>query len=166
MNRKQIILEMSVEDEDIVFANEPVASVSSTTVLNLEGDTLRKYVYNSISSKQIPPVYKLGEHEIGAIISHHCSYRKLRKAALLTIPDVINSGYIISPWRKKLVNGNPSRKPSGMIGAPILIDGVKYLCCLTIKRDSNGTIEPYAITLKDKDGNVVEEEKMNATISI
>lgn len=31
MNRKQIIIEMSVEDEDIVFANKPIASVLTTT---------------------------------------------------------------------------------------------------------------------------------------
>jgi len=52
------------------------------------------------------------------------------------------------------------RRPSGMISAPIMIDGVKYLCNITNKTNLQGRIALYALTLKDGNGNIVESEKM------
>ena len=53
-----------------------------------------------------------------------------------------------------------------MVGAPILIDGTKYLCNISLKKSANGKVRPYALTLKDGNGNIVENEKMDCTLQV
>ena len=43
-----ILYEMSVYNESDVFKMNPVASVSTETTNNLEGEELRRYVYQAI----------------------------------------------------------------------------------------------------------------------
>ena len=141
-------------------------------VTNLEGDELRKYVYEQIKSIPIEnPQNQITESEIGILIRHHCGQRIRKKSALLALPHIINANYITHPWRRKvdkqggILKGKDARQ-SGMISAPILIDGVKYLCNITQKINVDGTIFPYALTLKDADGSIIEGEKMDCTFQV
>jgi len=84
---------------------------------------------------------------------------------MLALPYIVSANLVTAPWRKqvdkkgKLRRGR-DRRPSGMISAPIMIDGVKYLCNITNKTNLQGRIALYALTLKDGNGNIVESEKM------
>ena len=152
--------------ESEVFAQEPVASASTKDVESLEDDKLREYVYNRIGSAG----NTISEHDIGVLIKHHCGNRLRKKTALLTLPYVINANYIIHPWRRQTNNGEiikgKDKRLSGMVGAPILIDGTKYLCNISLKKSANGKVRPYALTLKDGNGNIVENEKMDSTLQV
>ena len=83
----------------------------------------------------------------------------------MALPYIVSANLVTAPWRKqvdkkgKLRKGR-DRRPSGMISAPIMIDGVKYLCNITNKTNLQGRIALYALTLKDGNGNIVESEKM------
>lgn len=145
----------------------PVVSLSSKETEELEDSDLLQYVLSHIQSVQIPSNYRIQSNDIGVVIRHHCGHRKLKKAALLSIPFIMNSNLPTAPWRKKTdSNGRPinpkDKRLSGMMSAPILIDGTKYLCNLSVKKDSQGIISPYAITLKDEGGNIIEKEKMDS----
>lgn len=132
----------------------PIANVDSTAVSNLEGKEYIRFVWNEISSNQINSNYTLSESILRTIYSHHCVDRNLRKAALLALADGLNYGKVIAYCGE---DHNKSQK-TGMIGVPIMIDGVKYLLCVTTMRNRNHVIKPYAITLKDANGNNVEEK--------
>ena len=166
---RNLLLEMAVYSENDVFLMNPVASVSTKVTDKLEGEELRKYVLHNFQSVGIQPNYKIDEHIVGELISHHCGHRQRKKAALLALPYVINANFVTAPWRRRLGDdGQPVRKndkrPSGMISAPILIDGIKCLCSLTLRK-SKGIITPYSLVLKDEDGKIIEGEKMEGTIS-
>ena len=165
MNRC-ILVEMATYEESEIFAQEPVASVSTKDVESLEDDKLREYVYNRIGNVG----NTISEHDIGVLIKHHCGNRLRKKTALLTLPYVINANYIIHPWRRQTNNGEiikgKDKRLSGMVGAPILIDGIKYLCNISLKKSANGKVCPYALTLKDGNGNIVENEKMDSTLQV
>ena len=165
MNRR-ILVEMATYKESEVFAQESVASASTKDVESLEDDKLREYVYNRIGNVG----NTISEHDIGVLIKHHCGNRLRKKTALLTLPYVINANYIIHPWRRQTNNGEiikgKDKRLSGMVGAPILIDGTKYLCNISLKKSANGKVRPYALTLKDGNGNIVENEKMDSTLQV
>lgn len=76
---------------------------------------------------------------------------------MLTIPHIINAQYVIEP----LGRAHNKSQRSGMIAAPILIDGQMYICCLTLLRNTSKKILPYALTLKNELGKIVQEEKVN-----
>ena len=156
---------MAVQDETDVFNMEPVASVTTEITDTIEGKDLRKYVFQIIRPEITNPSYSVTEHDIGVLISHHCGRRRLKKAALLTLPYIINANLVTASWKKKkkdTTKGNKQKdtRPSGMISAPILINGIKYLCNLTVKKNTNKTVTPYALALKDANGKLVETEKM------
>ena len=148
---------MPVVSENEVFAQSPVASVSTESTFNLEGEKLRAFVMGIISQTSIPQNYVLTERELGTIISHHCTGKPLKKAALQTIPQVLKSNNVISPWKRKEGKGIQS----GLVAAPILINGKKYLCCVTLHKNLQKKVTPYAITLKDANGDIVNEEKVH-----
>lgn len=149
-----MLLEMAVYQESDVFAMNPIANVDSAAVSNLEGKEYIRFVWNEISSNQINSKYTLSESILRTIYSHHCVGRNLRKAALLALAEGLNYGKVIASWGE----GHNKSQKTGMIGAPIMIDGVKYLLCVTTMRNRNHVIKPYAITLKDANGNNVEEK--------
>mgnify|MGYP002519205602 CR=1 FL=1 len=157
--KRHLLLEMATYDEKDVFAQNAVASVSTEEVKDLEGNDLTICVYKQIKSIEIPKNYHLQPTDIGTIIKHHCGHRDKKKAALLALPAIINAQYVTQAWRKKTSNGKivrgKDKRPSGMISAPILIDGVKYLCNITQKLALNGDIFPYALALKDENGNLL-----------
>ncbi len=163
---RNLLYEMAVQKEQDVFAMEPVASVTSEVTDTLEGAELRKYVFQIIQPKISNPKYTVTEHDIGVLIRHHCGYRKLKKAALLALPYIINANIVTASWENNVKiddEGNPidgDKRQSGMISAPILIDGVKYLCNLTSKKNGKKKVTPYALALKDENGELVEAEKM------
>jgi hypothetical protein len=166
---RNLLLEMAVYSENDVLKMNPVASVSTKVTDELEGNELRKYVLQNFQSVEIQANYKIDEHIVGELISHHCGHRQKKKAALLALPYVINANLVTAPWRRRLGDdGQPVRKndkrPSGMISAPILIDGIKCLCSLTLRK-SKGIITPYSLVLKDENGEIIEGEKMEGTIS-
>ena len=165
MNRR-ILVEMATYKESEVFVQEPVASASTKDVESLEDDKLREYVYSRIGNVG----NTISEHDIGVLIKHHCGNRLRKKTALLTLPYVINANYIIHPWRRQTNNGEiikgKDKRLSGMVGAPILIDGTKYLCNISLKKSANGKVRPYALTLKDGNGNIVENEKMDSILQV
>ena len=168
---KNMLLEMAVYSEKDVFEMNPVASVSTEATNNLEGEELRRYVYQAIQSAQSTPNSNISENDIGVLIRHHCGFRNLKKAALLTIPYILKANLVTAPWRRKVdKNGKPvkgrDKRLSGMISAPILIDGVKYLCNITNKTNLDGKVSLYALTLKDGNGNIVESEKMNTPSNV
>ena len=164
-----LLCEMAVYEESEVFQMNPIASVSTKDVINLEGEGLRKFVFEYINSSNTNPQVNISEHDIGVVISHHVSYRPLYKAALLALPNVMAANIVTKAWSRKTGNRGKSIKSqdnrlSGMVSAPILIDGTKYLCGVTLKKSSKRVV-PYAIILKDSNGNPVEREKMDGTIS-
>ena len=133
---------MAVYEESEVFQMNPVASVSTKDVINLEGEELRKYVFQYITNSNTIPQSKISERDIGIVISHHVSYRPLYKAALLALPNVMSTNIVTKAWRRKTDNkGKPIKSKdnrlSGMVSAPILIDGTKYLCGVTLKNQQN-----------------------------
>ena len=162
---RNLLYEMAVHSESDVFYMNPVASVSTEATNNLEGEELRRYVYQTIQPTAVNLNCNISEDDIGVLIRHHCSYRPRKKAALLALPYIVSANLVTAPWRKqvdkkgKLRKGR-DRRPSGMISAPIMIDGVKYLCNITNKTNLQGRIALYALTLKDGNGNIVESEKM------
>ena len=162
---KNLLIEMAVYSEDEVFEMNPVASVSTEATNNLEGEELRRYVYLKIQSASRELNCSISEDDIGVLIRHHCGFRPRKKAALLALPYIVSANLVTAPWRKqvdkkgKLRKGR-DRRPSGMISAPIMIDGVRYLCNITNKTNLQGRITLYALTLKDGNGNIVESEKM------
>ena len=162
---KNLLIEMAVYSEEEVFDMNPVASVSSEATNNLEGEELRHYVYQTIQDASRELNCSISEDDIGVLIRHHCGFRPRKKAALLALPYIVSANLVTAPWRKqvdkkgKLRKGR-DRRPSGMISAPIMIDGVKYLCNITNKTNLQGRIALYALTLKDGNGNIVESEKM------
>lgn len=95
MVTRRLLVEMPVVSESEVFAQEPVASVSTEKTNNLEGVELKAYIFSVIGSIQLPKGYVLKEREIGTIISHHCTGRPLKKAALQAIPQVINANNVL-----------------------------------------------------------------------
>ena len=166
---RNLLLEMAVYSENDVFKMNPVASVSTKVTDRLEGNELRKYVLQNFQSVEIQPNYKIDEHIVGELISHHCGHRQRKKAALLALPYVINANFVTAPWRRRLGDDGQhvrknDKRPSGMISAPILIDGIKCLCSLTLRK-SKGIITPYTLILKDENGEIIEGEKMEGTIS-
>lgn len=162
INKRKLLLEMPVVSENEVFAQSPVASVSTESTFNLEGEKLRAFVMGIISQTSIPQNYVLTERELGTIISHHCTGKPLKKAALQTIPQVLKSNNVISPWKRKEGNGIQS----GLVAAPIIINGKKYLCCVTLHKNLQKKVTPYAITLKDANGDIVNEEKAISVIKV
>jgi hypothetical protein len=80
---RNLLLEMAVYSENDVFKMNPVASVSTKVTDELEGNELRKYVLQNFQSVEIQPNYKIDEHIVGELISHHCGHRQKKKAALL-----------------------------------------------------------------------------------
>lgn len=162
---KNLLIEMAVYSEEEIFDMNPVASVSSEATNNLEGEELRHYVYQTIQDASRELNCSISEDDIGVLIRHHCGFRPRKKAALLALPYIVSANLVTAPWRKqvdkkgKLRKGR-DRRPSGMISAPIMIDGVKYLCNITNKTNLQGRIALYALTLKDGNGNIVESEKM------
>ena len=167
----KLLCEMAVYDETDVFNMEPVASVSTDVVANLEGEELRNFVYQSIQKSSTELSCMISENDIGVLIKHHCGHRNRKKAALLALPYIVNANLITAPWRKRIgKDGKPhkgrDKRPSGMISAPIVIDGVKYLCNITNRINLSGKISPYALTLKDGNGNIVEGEKMDAPSNV
>ena len=164
-----LLCEMAVYEESEVFQMNPVASVSTKDVINLEGEGLRKFVFEYINSSNTNPQVNINEHDIGVVISHYVSYRPLYKAALLALPNVMAANIVTKAWSRKTGNKVKSVKSqdnrlSGMVSAPILIDSTKYLCGVTLKKSSKRVV-PYAIILKDSNGKPVEREKMDGTIS-
>lgn len=151
------LLEMAVYDESDVFEKEPVASINSQSIPKIEGGGYCEYVYNKIKDIVLPENYQISTHILGAIYCHHVAGDILKRAALLALPYIINANYIISPWKK----GHNKPQMAGMIAAPILIDGNKYLCCVTLLKNAQRVIKPYAIALKDKCGNNIEKEVAN-----
>lgn len=162
INKRKLLLEMPVVSENEVFAQSPVASVSTESTFNLEGEKLRAFVMGIISQTSIPQNYVLTERELGTIISHHCTGKPLKKAALQTIPQVLKSNNVISPWKRKEGKGIQS----GLVAAPIIINGEKYLCCVTLHKNLQKKVTPYAITLKDANGYIVNEEKAISAIKV
>ncbi len=162
---RNLLYEMAVHSESDVFNMNPVASVSTEATNNLEGKELRRYVYLTIQPTAVKLNCNISEDDIGVLIRHHCGYKPRKKAALLALPYIVSANLVTAPWRKqvdkkgKLRKGR-DRRPSGMISAPIMIDGVKYLCNITNKTNLQGRIALYALTLKDGNGNIVESEKM------
>ena len=166
---RNLIYEMAVQAEADVFNMEPVASVTTEVTDTLEGEELRKYVFQMIQPKITNPRFTVTEQDIGILIRHHCGHRHLKKAALLALPYIINANIVTAKWDKNVKlddDGNPiedgDRRKSGMISAPILIDDVKYLCNLTNKKNGRRKVTPYALVLKDENGNLVEWEKMDS----
>lgn len=162
INKRKLLLEMPVVSENEVFAQSPVASVSTESTFNLEGEKLRAFVMGIISQTSIPQNYVLTERELGTIISHHCTGKPLKKAALQTIPQVLKTNNVISPWKRKEGTGIQS----GLVAAPIIINGEKYLCCVTLHKNLQKKVTPYAITLKDANGDIVNEEKAISAIKV
>lgn len=160
---------MAVQTEADVFNMAPVASVTTEVTDTLEGEELRKYVFQIIQPKITNPKFTVTEQDIGILIRHHCGHRHLKKAALLALPYIINANIVTAKWDKNVKlddDGNPiedgDKRKSGMISAPILIDGAKYLCNLTNKKNGRRKVTPYALALKDGNGNLVEWEKMDS----
>ena len=151
------LLEMAVYDESDVFEKEPVASIDSQSIPEIEGGGYCEYVYNKIKDIVLPKNYQISVSILKAIYSHHFAGDTLKRATLLALPHVLNTHYIIIPWGK----GHNKPQKAGMIAAPILIDGNKYLCCVTLLRNAQRVIKPYAIALKDKCGNIIEKEVAN-----
>ncbi|MBQ7253050.1 MAG: hypothetical protein IJS30_00035 [Bacteroidales bacterium] len=149
-------------DEKELFTKKPVAAVCTENTNMFEGAALKAYIYDYVKNVSIPQNYSLAPNEIGTVISHHCAHRPIRKAALQSLPQIINANYVIIPWQK----GTKDRRQSGLIGAPILIDNVKYLCTITLKRNAQKVIKPYSITLKDENGQVINEEKVTNDIKV
>ena len=140
---RNLIYEMAVQTEADVFNMAPVASVTTEVTDTLEGEELRKYVFQIIQPKITNPKFTVTEQDIGILIRHHCGHRHLKKAALLALPYIINANIVTAKWDKNVKlddDGNPiedgDKRKSGMISAPILIDGAKYLCNLTNEEKS------------------------------
>ena len=76
---KNLLFEMAVYDEPEVYGMNPIASVSSSEVDNLEGEELRRYVYHSIQQVAATLNCNISEDDIGVLIRHHCGYRKRKK---------------------------------------------------------------------------------------
>ena len=57
-----LLYEMAVWSESDVFKMNPVASVSTDVTNNLEGEELRKYVFQYYQTVEIPSKYKIDEH--------------------------------------------------------------------------------------------------------
>lgn len=157
-----ILYEMAAVAENEVFSMQPVFEISSIQIVELEGERYKTFVMNAISSIPIDPKYTVNFQTIGEIYSHHCVGRNLKKAALLALPYILNANHVISPWRK----GRNKKQLSGEVGAPILIDGAKYLCNVTLLRNANNKITPYAITLKDASLSIITEKKAIDNISV
>ena len=147
-----LLKEMASYDEKEVFSMKPVVSVSTEKVLNLEGKDFKDYVLNAIKAIETP--YLTNAQSIGEIYSHHCVGRNKRKAAMTALPVILNNALVVKPWR----TGHNKHHKTGMIAAPILIDGERYLCGVTLKKNLANVITPMAITLKDGNMNVVEEK--------
>ena len=155
-----LLLEMAAYNEKDVFSMNPVASISTENVLNLEGKGFKKYVLDAAQEIETP--YLINMQSVGEIYSHHCVGRNKRKAAMTVLPVILNKALVVKPWR----NGHDKHLKTGMVAAPILIDGEKYLCGVTLKKNLKNKITPMAITLKDKDLKVVDEEKVIGNICV
>ena len=83
MVRRKLLFEMAVYDETEVYAMNPVASVSTLEVDNLEGEELRCYVYRPIQQIAATLNYNISENDIGVLIRHHCGHRK-RKSRIVS----------------------------------------------------------------------------------
>lgn len=147
---------MAVQSETVAFGMEPVASVSTESVNSLEGKEFKENVLDSLPYTQNMQAlqYAVNAKSIGIIYAHHCVGRPLKKAALTVLKSVLEKAVVVKPWRK----GHNKKQQTGMVAAPILIDGIKYLCGVTLQKNANRQIIPIAIVIKDKDGNVVEEK--------
>lgn len=162
------LFEMATVEETEVVNMEPVASVSTDKIKDLEGLELKNFIFQSIKDISIPKDYEITSRDIGTIISHHCSRRPLHKASLLAIPYIINANKVTKAWKIKSDGQNSQKKrdnrKSGMVSAPILIDGTKYLCGVTLVK-SKEKIIPYAISLKNENLEKIENEKMDRYLS-
>ena len=117
-----------------VYQSNPVSSVSTKGINDFNLKQLAEYAAgaNPVPSKE---GYICRKSDIKRLISHGTTVKNpLAKAALCCVTDVINYGHSLSQWGYKDVIITPLDKMSShLFGAPILIDGVKYLCKLTLR---------------------------------
>lgn len=167
--KKRILTEMAIYDEDEVFSLQPVADVTTTGLEQLEGPDFINHIVKAIDTSNLPEDYVLTNRELNEIYSHHCAYRILKKAAFLALPQILQAKLVLSSWKKKTVqDGSKSNdnRVSGLMGAPITIDNVKYLCLVGMRKNRNKIITPYTITLKDANGVIVGDKKVNSDIIV
>ena len=134
---------------------EPCASVSISDIQGKEGAELKAFVFNKVKDIPLKHRYLYTQKEIGCLLSHHMATSALKKAALLTVPYVINNGYPITQWglkpdNKININRKSDKMPSCLFGASIMIDGKKYLCELSLKFNGANKILPWALVLLDE----------------
>ena len=160
---------MAIYDEDEVFSLQPVANVTTNGLEQLEGPDFISHIVKTIDTSNLPEDYVLTIRELNEIYSHHCAYRILKKAAFLALPQILQAKLVLSSWKKKKAqDGSKSNdnRVSGLMGAPITIDNVKYLCLVGMRKNLKGIITPYTITLKDENGNIIGDKKVNSDIIV
>ena len=86
-----LLLEMAAYNEKDVFSMNPVASISTENVLNLEGKGFKKYVLDAAQEIETP--YLINMQSVGEIYSHHCVGRNKRKAAMTVLPVILRQLY-------------------------------------------------------------------------
>ena len=167
--KKCLLTEMAIYDEDEVFSLQPVANVTTNGLEQLEGPDFISHIVKTIDTSNLPEDYVLTIRELNEIYSHHCAYRTLKKAAFLALPQILQAKLVLSSWKKKKAqDGSKSNdnRVSGLMGAPIIIDNVKYLCLVGMRKNLKGIITPYTITLKDENGNIIGDKKVNSDIIV
>lgn len=167
--KKHLLTEMAIYGEDEVFSLQSVADVSTSGLEQLEGPNFINHIASTIDTSNLPENYVLNIQELNEIYSHHCAYRILKKAAFLALPQIIQAKLVLSSWKKKKKKDGSKSKDNrltGLIGAPITIDKAKYLCLVGMRKNRNGIITPYTITLKDGNGVIVGDKKVNSDIIV
>lgn len=118
-----------------LLRDSPIIEIKGDEFVGLEGNEYIEaaYLQTNINKKAIQDLYY-----------HYMGGNEIKKSSILAIPSVYKCGIVIQPWRK----GHNKKQDTGVMAAPISINGTKYICCIVTEK--NKKIEyPYAIRLFD-----------------
>ena len=149
--------------------SEPIVSLSGNEFSPKEGITFIQQVqtfFESIGGKANSPfgVVFLDKKGIKNDIAHGIG--RLKAASFAAVKDVLEKGVVINPLKQ--YHTNNKKNPTGMIAAPILISGEKYVCVVEIIANMQcNRLYVHEVTLTKKlQGDVADTNAVREDISL
>lgn len=118
-----------------LLRDSPIINIKGNEFVGLEGERYIDYasLITHIDKKAVQNLYY-----------HYMGGNEVKKSSILAIPSVYKYGIILQPWRK----GHEKKQDTGVMAAPISINGTKYIFCIVTAKNKNLKY-PYAIRLFD-----------------
>ena len=127
---------------DILFGS-PVSSISIDNFLRVEGKSFAQQVAEFFFIQGGKASSSFGEVLLdisGVHTDKAHGIGRLKATSFASVKDVLEKGVVILPMTNHYIHGKSQK--TGMIAAPITIDGVSYICVVVVI-DNNKTKKLY-----------------------